>query len=172
MVCLPGRLRRPRVVLLPSARLALLAQQTAPIDYLNHNRPLLDAHNCYPYGARWADRIDRALGAGYPLAIEQDLAWYVDPATGAASRIVVSHEPKTTGSEPTLRHYFFDRVKPLVEKALAENQRSQWPLIVLHFDFKSTEAPLLRAVWNLLGEYQDWITTAVKNLQSARPVAV
>jgi hypothetical protein len=138
-----------------------LSPQTPSLSFLNHNRPVLDAHNCYPYGGRWADRIDRALGTGFPVAIEQDLAWNVDPATGAG-RIVVSHEPKTTGSEPTLRHYFFDRVKPIVEKALADNNRSQWPLIVLHFDFKSTETPLLHAVWNLLGEYQDWITTAVK----------
>jgi hypothetical protein len=132
-----------------------LAAQTAPIDFLNHNRPVLDAHNCYPYNGRWADRIDRALSTGYPVAIEQDLAWHVD-------RIVVSHEPKTNGSEPTLRQYFFDRVKPIVQKALAENDRARWPLIVLHFDFKSTEAPLLHAVWNLLGEYEPWITTAVK----------
>ena len=153
--------RRLRLVLVLLGSIGRLAPQTAPIDFLNHNRPVLDAHNCYPYGGHWADRIDRALKTGYPVAIEQDLAWYVDPATGAG-RIVVSHEPKTTGSEPTLRHYFFDRVKPLVEKALAENDRDRWPLIVLHFDFKSTDAPLLHAVWNLLGEYQDWITTSVK----------
>ena len=35
-------------------------------------------------------------------------------------------------------------------------------MIVLHFDFKSTEAPLLHAVWNLLGEYESWIVTADK----------
>ena len=39
------------------------------------SRVLLDAHNCYPYDGRWADRIDRALRAGFPLSIEQDLAW-------------------------------------------------------------------------------------------------
>jgi len=75
---------------------------------------------------------------------------------------VLSHEPETTGSEPLLRDYFFERVRPIVEKALADNDRGHWPLIVLHFDFKSTEAPLLHAVWNLLGEYEGWITTAVK----------
>jgi hypothetical protein len=61
-----------------------------------------------------------------------------------------------------LRRYFFERVRPIVEKALAENNRAQWPLIVLHFDFKDNQAPLLHAVWNLLGEYQNWITTAQK----------
>ena len=38
-------------------------------------RVLLDAHNCYPYQGRFADRIDRALATGLPVAIEQDLIW-------------------------------------------------------------------------------------------------
>ena len=42
-------------------------------------RVLLDAHNCYPYDGQWPERIERALGTGLPLAIEQDLAWSVDP---------------------------------------------------------------------------------------------
>jgi hypothetical protein len=33
---------------------------------------------------------------------------------------------------------------------------------VLHFDFKSVQPALLHAVWDLLGEYQGWITTAIK----------
>ncbi|MBZ5724709.1 MAG: hypothetical protein LAP87_06895 [Acidobacteriia bacterium] len=122
---------------------------------------MLDAHNCYPVEGRWADRIARALASGFPVGIEQDLAWYVDPATGQG-RVVVSHEAKTTGAEPLLRDYFFERVRPIVEKALAENDRARWPLIVLHFDFKDNQIPLLRAVWRLLGDYQAWITTAPK----------
>jgi hypothetical protein len=142
------------------AALGAAFAQTAPLDFLNRNQPVLDAHNCYPYRGRWADRIDRALATGFPVSIEQDLAWH---RTGnREGRVVLSHEPRTTGSEPTLRDYFFERVRPIVEKALAENDRARWPLIVLHFDFKSTEAPLLHAVWNLLGEYENWITTAVK----------
>ena len=104
------------------------------LDFLNRNRPVLDAHNCYPYEGRWADRIERALKTGFPVGIEQDLAWYVDPATGKG-RVVVSHEAETKGFEPLLRDYFFERVRPIVEKALAENDRGRWPLIVLHFDF-------------------------------------
>src|SRR5713101_3482290 len=49
---------------------------------------------------------------------------------------------------------------PIVEQVLAENDRAKWPLIILHFDFKSLDPKLLRAVWDLLGEYQSWITTA------------
>lgn len=130
-----------------------------PLASLNHNRAVLDAHNCYPYDGKWNDRIDRALSTGFPVSIEQDLAWYPTPHGG---RVVVSHTAKATGSEPALRDYFFERVRPIVEKALRENRRDTWPLIVLHFDFKDVQPPLLHAVWALLGEYQNWITTAVK----------
>jgi hypothetical protein len=123
------------------------------LDFLNHNRPVVDAHNCYPYEGRWADRIDRALKAGFPVVIEQDIAW-------ANGRPVVSHTAKTTGTEPALRDYFFERVRPIVEQALARNDRTRWPLIVLHFDFKTLDPQTLHAVWDLLGEYQAWITTA------------
>src|SRR5580704_16077837 len=137
----------------------LCAQSSNPLDFLNHNRPVLDAHNCYPYEGQWSDRIDRALKSGFPIGIEQDIAWAADPVTGKG-RPVVTHTPKTTGSEPTLRDHFFEHVRPVIEKALAQNDRAHWPIIVLHFDFKSLDPMLLRAVWDLLGEYQDWITTA------------
>jgi hypothetical protein len=145
---------------IPSIVLLSLAAQ---LSFLNQNQPVLDAHNCYPYRGQWADRIERALSTGFPVAIEQDLAWYVDPATGQG-RIVVSHSAKADGTEPTLQHYFFDRVRPLVEKELREGHASEWPRIILHFDFKDNQKPLLEAVWKLLGEYerQGWITTAVK----------
>jgi hypothetical protein len=135
--------------------------QAQHLELLNSNRPVPDAHNCYPYQGRWTDRIDRVLSTGFPVAIEQDLAWYVDPATNKG-RVVVSHTPHPTGAEPTLRDYFFERVRPVMEKALQENHREKWPLIVLHFDFKDNQLPLLRAVWALLGEYESWITTAAK----------
>jgi hypothetical protein len=147
--------------LVPLLLLALPALAQSSLDFLNRNQPVLDAHNCYPYKGQWNDRIDRALSTGFPVSIEQDLAWYVDPSTGKG-RVVVSHTDKVTGAEPDLRVYFFERVRPIVEKALANNDRSQWPLIVLHFDFKTTVPPLLHAVWDLLGEYQGWLTTAVK----------
>ena len=131
------------------------------LEYLHHNRPLVDAHNCYPYDGKWKNRIDRALSTGFPVAIEQDLAWYVDPASGRG-RVVVSHNARATAADPTLREYFFERVRPIVEKALASGDPAEWPLIVLHFDFKDVQPALLHAVWNLLGEYESWITTAVK----------
>lgn len=143
-------------VIAPSA-----VAQHANLKFLNHNRPTLDAHNCYPYEGRWNNRIERALDSGYPVSIEQDLAWYVDPATGKG-RVVVSHTPKATGQDPTLRAYFFEQVRPVIEKALAENKQGQWPLVILHFDFKDTHPAILHAVWDLLGEYEPWLSTAVK----------
>ncbi|MFL6449120.1 MAG: hypothetical protein ACJ746_15750 [Bryobacteraceae bacterium] len=135
--------------------------QSPDLSLLNRDRPMLDAHNCYPYEGRWADRVTRALGTGSPVGIEQDLAWYVDPASGKG-RVVVTHKPETDGSEPELKTYFFERVRPIVEKALRDGNSAEWPLIVVHFDFKDNQLPLLRAVWSLLGQYEDWITTGEK----------
>ena len=130
--------------------------QSPRLEFLNRNRPVLDAHNCYPYDGRWADRIDRALATGFPVSIEQDLAWY-------KGRAIVTHSNKEfSGAEPSPREYFFERVRPIVEKALKEGNRDRWPLIILHFDFKMNDAPLLRAIWDLLGDYEAWITTARK----------
>ncbi len=120
-----------------------------------HKGPLLDAHNCYPYEGKWSNRIERALSVGTPIAIEQDLAYY----QGA---VVVSHTAKTNGTEPTLRQHFFERVRPMMEAALKKNNRAAWPLITVHFDFKDNQPALLHAVWELLGEYQPWMTTALK----------
>ncbi|MEO6966232.1 MAG: hypothetical protein ABI076_10115, partial [Acidobacteriaceae bacterium] len=108
---------------------SIAAAQHPDLKFLNQNRPTLDAHNCYPYDGHWNNRVPRALNSGFPVSIEQDLAWYVDPATGKG-RVVVSHTPKPTGAEPTLQDYFFKQVRPIVEKALAENKRNEWPLII------------------------------------------
>lgn len=125
-------------------------------------RVLMDAHNCYPYFEWWGDRIDRALGAGTPLAIEQDLYWYKDPRTGK-SRSLVAHGEPLEGYEPTMREYFFERVRPLVEHALGEGNRGDWPIITLNLDLKTEEPEHLASIWTLLGEYQGWLTTAPKS---------
>ena len=122
---------------------------------------VLDAHNCYPYGGKYGDRIERALATGLPVAIEQDLAW-----TGTKS--VLSHEVKTSGGEPGMKEYFFERVRPIVEKALRENKKAQWPLITLNLDFKTMEPEHARAVLALLEQYETWLTSAPKSATSAR----
>jgi hypothetical protein len=120
----------------------------------------LHAHNCYPEKGRWADRIERALAVRTSgVAIEQDVAWFVDPATGRG-RSVVSHDAKTDGTEPTLEAHFFDRVRPLMQRALAEHRPDTWPMMVLHLDFKTNEPAHHQAIWDLLGRHEAWLTTA------------
>ena len=66
--------------------LLLVAFQGGPNNELflvDHGHPVLDAHNCYPQDGKWTERIDRALSAGFPVAIEQDIAPYVDPGSGS-----------------------------------------------------------------------------------------
>lgn len=125
------------------------------------SRSVMDAHNCYPYFEWWSDRIDRALSAGTPLAIEQDLGWYTDPRTGK-SWSVVTHADPPSGHEPTMEQYFFARVRPIVEKALREGNRGNWPLITLNLDFKDNKPEHIAAVLALLRKYQSWITSAPK----------
>jgi hypothetical protein len=132
------------------------------------SRVWLHAHNCYPEKGQWTDRIDRALATRVPsLAIEQDVAWRVDPATGRGVS-VVSHDDKFTGAEPTLEAHFFERVRPMIERALAENRRETWPVMVLHLDFKTHEPAHHRAIWDLLGRHLSWLTTAERVAEEAR----
>ncbi len=133
------------------------AQQARP-----GSRTVMDAHNCYPYFEWWSDRIDRALSAGTPLAIEQDLAWHSDAKTGR-SWSVITHGDPTTGEEPTMDRYFFEKVRPIVEKALREGNHGDWPLITLNLDFKDDKPDHLAAVLALLRKYQSWLTTTVKS---------
>jgi hypothetical protein len=133
---------------------ALLAQQ----GFGPGQRVLLDAHNAYPQNGRWRDRIDRALSTGLPVAIEQDLYWRTDRAQ--RSEIVVAHDTSELDRAPTLDGYFFQRIRPIMERALAEQRRETWPVIVLNLDFKQNDPALLDAVYTLLGHYESWLTTA------------
>lgn len=158
----------------------LLAVQILPAFHVDAqtvpapgSRTMMDAHNCYPYFEWWYDRIDRALSAGTPLAIEQDLGWYTDAKTGK-SWSVVTHGDPMTGEEPVMEHYFFDRVRPIVEKALSEGNHGDWPLITLNLDFKDNKPEHLAAVLALLRKYQPWLTTAVKgaDINEVQPLDV
>lgn len=134
----------------------------------------MDAHNCYPYEGHWADRVDRALATGLPVGIECDLIW-VTTTTPGTGRIVVRHGGKATGNEPTLRDYFFEKVRPLVEKALKDDDRSQWPLVTLNInDLRASEPEFFAALWQLTGDYQAWLCTAPKtpDLDQVAPVDV
>jgi hypothetical protein len=150
------------IVVLPIAVIYTRAQRVPEPG----SRTQMDAHNCYPYFEWWSDRIDRALSAGTPLAIEQDLAWYTDAKTGRSWSVVAHGEP-LTGEEPTMEHYFFDRVRPIVENALGQGNRGDWPLITLNLDFKDNQPEHLAAVLALLRKYQAWITSAPKGTDIA-----
>ena len=61
-----------------------------------------------------------------------------------------------------MEHYFFDRVRPIVEKALREGNHGDWPIITLNLDFKDNKPEHLAAILTLLRKYQPWLTTAAK----------
>ena len=69
--------------------------QSSSLDFLNHNRSILDAHNCYPYDGQFADRIDRALSQKFPIGIEQDIAWapFFPLGSGFPGRAKVAEHP-------------------------------------------------------------------------------
>lgn len=155
-----------RIVLVATVAISLLSPAGAPLGgallgqegFGPGQRVLLDAHNAYPQNDRWRDRIDRALSTGLPVAIEQDLYWKQD--RDGQFRIVVAHDTSELGRAPTLDAYFFQRIRPIMERALAEPRRDTWPLVVLNLDFKQNDPAPLDAVYTLLGRYESWLTTA------------
>lgn len=143
---------------------ALAWSQTT--SYLPGQRVLLDAHNCYPYDGRWKDRIDRALESGLPMGIEMDLIW--DTTKPHSPRLAVGHGGRPRGNEPTLKDYFFEKVRPIVEKALREDNKAQWPLLTLNInDLRASKPEFFTAAWNLVRQYESWICTAAKTSDMA-----
>ena len=137
---------------------SVTTQAQQPVWLLPPGRSLLHAHNCYPEKGKFADRIERALNTGvWPLVIEQDVALAMRDGTPVS---VLSHDDKLTGTEPTLEDHFFKKVQPTLDRALASKRLQEWPLIVLHLDFKTNETAHHRAVWDLLTRYERYLTTA------------
>jgi hypothetical protein len=142
------------VALSATLALSLHGPPMAPLE--PGRRVWLHAHNCYPDEGRGTDRLARARAAARgPLAIEQDLAW--DPRRQVS---VVSHDTTLDGTEPTLADHFFRAVAPELDGALADGPSADWPVMVLHLDFKTNEPEHHAAVWALLGSYERWLTTA------------
>lgn len=132
---------------------------------------MMSAHNCYPYSGLWADRLDRALATDRPVAVEQDLSWVVDEETGIG-RSVVAHNGPFRGDEPTLEQWFFTRVQPEVEAALARakvdpRETMAWPLIVLDLDIKDWDETHLRVMRSGLQAHEGWLTTAERGVSVA-----
>jgi hypothetical protein len=147
------------------------SSQPRPTSVAPGTRVLLDAHNAYPYNGKFTDRLDRALATGLPLAIEQDLVWRPSE-DGRPGRSIVSHGEPFDDREPSLRDSFFERIRPLVERALRDDNRATWPLVILNLDLKSNEPEHLRALWTLLGEYEGWLTTAERTRDLSQPAAL
>lgn len=138
------------------AALSLVPELPAPL-----RGPIVDAHNCYPENGQWADRLSRALGTTpRPIGIEQDLVWKPDGKGGGTS--VVAHDAKLAGGEPTLEEHFFQVVAPAMDAALKTGAPGMWPLIVLHFDFKTNEPEHHRYVLSLLRKYERWLSTTTR----------
>src|SRR5215831_2902038 len=133
---------------------------------------LVMAHNTFTEKGKWTDRFDRALSSGMPLAMEFDLTWAPNPKTGKTGSLVGDFPERRfneiTGDEPQLKPYFFERVRPIVEKALKDNDKRNWPLIRLYLDIKNDPPEHLEVVVNLLHEYESWLSTAVKTKDEAQ----
>ena len=76
------------------------------------------------------------------------------------ARSIVTHGVPSTGHEPSMKEYFFEKVRPVVETAMKSTDHHDWPLITLNLDLKSDEPEHLEAIWKLLTEYRDWLPLA------------
>lgn len=160
-----------RTHVLPAALVALSMLAATPLAQSPTLQPgarvLLDAHNAYPYEGRFADRVPRALGTGLPVAIEQDLIWRV--GANGQGESVVGHDTDKVAEAPTFEQYFFEHLRPVMEQALREARRDQWPVVVLNLDLKTNEPAHHAAIWRVLGKYEPWLTTAPRTATPDRP---
>jgi hypothetical protein len=114
------------------------------------------SHNAYPDHGKYTDRLDRTIASGVPFAAEEDLAW-------VNGKSLLIHGSKSVGSDdPTLETYFFPRVKPIIEKALKEGNKGNWPVVTLYLDIKDAPVEHLEAISAVLDRYDSWLTTARK----------
>src|ERR1700733_13953201 len=132
------------------------------------SRIVILSHNAYPDHGKYADRLDRAIAAGLPFATEQDLAW-ID-----GKSLEIHGAKNSSGDDPTLETYFFPKVKPIVEKALKEGKKENWPLVIVFLDIKNVPPEHLQAILKVLDKYQGWLTTAKKtaDITTQSPLAL
>ena len=161
------RLKKTHLIALcAGVGLILTATMAAKVTaaYAPGSRIQILSHNAYPDHGKYADRLDRALAAGLPMVTEQDLAW-VD-----GKSLEIHGARNVGGDDPTLETYFFPKVKPIIEKALKEGNKGNWPLITLYLDIKNDPPEHLAAISQVLDKYGAWLTTAEKtddiNVQS------
>jgi hypothetical protein len=146
------------IALCAGSGLLLTAAFAASITgaYSPGSRTEILSHNAYPDHGKYADRLDRTLAAGLPVAVEEDLSW-ID-----GKSLLIHGAKNAAGEDPTLESYFFPKIAPIVEKALQSRNKSNWPLITLYLDIKNDPPEHLAAISKLLDKYDAWLTTAVK----------
>jgi hypothetical protein len=120
------------------------------------------SHNAYPDHGKYADRLDRTLAAGLPVAVEEDLAW-ID-----GKSLLIHGAKNASPDDPTLESYFFPKVKPIIEKALKDGNKANWPLITLYLDIKNDPEEHLQAINKVLDKYDAWLTKAEKTADIAK----
>ncbi|MBO0858677.1 MAG: hypothetical protein J2P21_09460 [Chloracidobacterium sp.] len=120
-------------------------------------RTLMLAHNAYPdKDSKYSNRLDQALSGGVPFAVEEDLVW-------VNGKSLLIHNEREAGPEsPTIESYFFPKVAPLMEKALKDGNKGNWPLITLYFDIKNDPVEHLEVISKTLDKYDAWLTKALK----------
>ncbi|MBB5059421.1 hypothetical protein HDF16_004147 [Granulicella aggregans] len=119
-------------------------------------RTVVMAHNAYPDHGKYADRLDRAIASGAPFMVEEDLAW-------VNGRSLICHGAKnSTPNDPDLESYFFPKVQPMMEQALKDGNKGNWPLVTLYLDIKNDPPEHLQYINQLLDKYNAWLTTAAK----------
>jgi hypothetical protein len=156
------RLNRKQLIPAGCVAALMITAATAANSFAPGSRVVILSHNAYPDHGKYADRLDRAIASGVPFATEQDLAW-VD------GKSVEIHGAKNVGGgdDPTLETYFFPKVKPIIEKALQEGNKGNWPLVTLYLDIKNDPPEHLQAIQQVLDKYDGWLTTARKTADIA-----
>jgi hypothetical protein len=114
------------------------------------------SHNAYPDHGKYTERLDRTIAAGMPVVVEEDLAW-ID-----GKSLLIHGAKNAADDDPTLESYFFPKVRPIMEKALKDGNKGNWPLITLYLDIKNDPPEHLEAILKELDQYDSWLTTATK----------
>jgi hypothetical protein len=137
-------------------------------EFAPGSRSLMLAHNAYPDHGKYADRLDQALASGHPFAVEEDLAWIDNQS------LLIHGAKNVSGGDPTLETYFFPKVKPVIERALEEGNKGNWPIITLYLDIKNDPPEHLAAIAQELDKYNSWLTSALKtdDITKASPLNV
>jgi hypothetical protein len=153
-------MNKPSILILAFAALACAGPRNSPFS--PGARTLMLAHNAYPDEGKYGDRLDRAIAAGVPFVVEEDLNWVNE-------RSLLIHHTKNLGPDsPTLESYFFPKVQPIMEKALREGNKGNWPLITLYLDIKNDPVEHLEAISKVLDKCDGWLTKAVKTADITR----